>query len=360
MKENKKKLLILVLIVVFVLSALMLLAKRKMSIKNAPTPGLMTYTVEVVLPVDRQIKQTRSFLAKLNAKDISKLSSKFTGRIKKVLVTENQNVEKDDLLVLIDDSEITSTIKSLNYTRKAQEKDIEYVQNLHSRNQILFKAGGLAKEKLDASEVEYFHKKAALATTIQKIASTKVQLTYLRITAPFDGIVGTIYLQEGSLAGPSQPIITINSYTQKLIFSYVPNETGIVVGKNVIFQNKTIGKISGLYSDAERGLRVAEVSVDSFLLQANGSYLDIEVVTFEGSGCTLPVNALLHKNNKTEIMLYKNEQFRPVNITVIARNKEFALISPCPYSPVAIGAEAKLSQLPVYKNIRIKQGAENE
>ena len=351
-----KKIITILLIIALVAGAVMLLKKRKDSIKNTHVPSPVTYTVEVVFPKERQIKQTRLFLSQLVAKDIARLSSKLSGWIKEILVSENQPVKKGDILALIDDREITLNIKALNSTKKAQEKEIEYAKSLHFRNKVLFQAGGLAKEKLDASEVEYLNKKAAFETTIQKIAAAKAQLSYLTITAPFDGNIGTIYLQKGSLITPGQSLISVNSSAQKLIFSFVPKRSDIITGRNVIFEDKIIGSISRLYSDAKNGLAVAEISLNVSLTKPNNSYLTINVVTFAGSGCTVPINALLHNKNKIQIMVYKNHHFSPVSVTVTARNKKYAMINPCSAFPVAIGAEAKLSQLPAYGKIRVRPG----
>jgi RND family efflux transporter MFP subunit len=355
-----KKIITILLIIALVVGAVTLLKKRKQNIKNAPLPNLVPHTVEIVSPKERELKQTRSFLSQLVAKDIARLSSKLSGRIKEILVSENQPIKKGDILVRIDDREIISNVQALNSTQKAQIKEMEYIRNLHARNKVLFETGGLAKEKLDASEVQYFHKKAALETTRQKIIGAKAQLSYLTIVAPFDGIIGTIYLQAGSLATPGQKLISVNSSARKLIFSFVPKRANIIAGKNVIFEDRIIGRISRLYSDAKNGLSVAEASLEAYLARPNGSYLTINVVTFEGSGCTVPINALLHKKSKTQIMVYENNYFKPVHVTIIAQTKRYAIIDPCPTFPVAIGAEAKLSQLPVYGKIRVRNGEQHE
>ena len=355
-----KKIITILLVIILVASAGILLKKRKESIKNAPVPTPMTCTVEIVSSKERQLKQTRSFLAQLVAKDIAKLSSKLSGRIKKIPVSENQPVKKGDILVRIDDREIISNIKALNSTQKARKKEMEYIKKLYSRDKVLFKAGGLAKEKLDASEVEYFNKKAALETTRQKIIAAKAQLSYLTLTAPFDGTIGTIYLQAGSLATPGQPLVSVNSSAKKLIFSFVPKGIDIIPGKDVIFEHKIIGRISRLYSDSQNGLSVAEVSLKEPINKPNNSYLTINVVTFEGSGCTVPVNALLHNKNNTQIMVYENNFFKPVNVTITAQDKKYAMIDPCSAFPVAVGAEAKLSQLPTHGKILVRHGEQHE
>jgi len=130
---------------------------------------------------------------------------------------------KGDLLVQIDDREIRSTINSLEETLKSQEADLKYTLGLHARNQAIFKVGGLAREKLEASAVARAGKQAAVKATRQKIEAQEIQLDYLNIRAPFDGTVGAIFLRKGNLATPGQPLLTLHSLDRKLTFSYVPD-----------------------------------------------------------------------------------------------------------------------------------------
>ena len=174
-----KKIVIGLMIVALLVSAAMLLKKRKQSITNTPTPAPLTYQVKVVSPSSGRLEQTRPFLAHLASRDSAEIASKLSGRITEMLARENQSVKKGDLLLRIDDQEIVSSIQSLQVTMKAQEKDVHYTHSLHERNRALVEVGGLAQEKFEASEVAYLDKQAALAATRQKISALEVQLNYL-------------------------------------------------------------------------------------------------------------------------------------------------------------------------------------
>lgn len=341
------------LVIVLLGGAAMLLNKRKQSIEDAATPTPLTYQVKIVAASTERLEQTRPFLAQLTADATAKVSSKLSGRIKAVLVKENQSIPEGELLLQIDDLEIVSSIKSLQVSLKAQEKAVLYAGSLHERNRALFAVGGLAREKFEASEVAYAIKQADLEATRQKITALEVQLSYLNIKAPFAGTVGTIFAQKGDLANPGQPLLSINSPGQKLIFSYVPGTSEIKAGQTVFLDGHEIGQIAALYSDAKNGLSVAEVGVDTPLERPNNSYVGIDLLTFAGTGCRVPINALLQKKAGALVMVYANEQFSPFPVSIVASNRDYALIAPCPTSPVAVAAEAKLSQLPGYGHILI-------
>ena len=351
-----KKIIVLLAVALIGTSAVMLYLQRKQSVRDIPLPIPVTLQVKVVSATTERLEQTRPFLAQLASKDTAVISSKLSGRIKEVLVKENQAVKVGDLLLEIDDREITAAIKSQQITLGARKKDAQYAKTLHERNRSLFKAGGLAREKFEASEVSLVTKQAALEATRQKIVELEVQLSYLHIKAPFDGTVGTIVSRKGNLATPGKSLLSINSLDRKLTFKYVPGTAAIQTGQEVLMNGEKTGQIINLYSDADNGLAVAEVSVESPLALPNNSYVTIDVLTFSGSGCRVPLNALILTEEGAKLMLYQDKKFAPFPVSIIADNKNHALVEPCPSAPMALGAAAKLSELPGFAKVLINRG----
>ena len=355
-----KKLILILLAAALVAVSGILLKKRMQEVKDAPVPIPMAVSVKIVSPKESTLRQTKPFLAQLTSIDIANIASRVSGLITAVRVTENQPVKKGDLLIQVDDRETLSAIKSLEETLKSQESDLQYTQALHARNEAIFKVGGLAREKLEASQVSCAAKQAAVEATRQKITAQHIQLDYLNIRAPFDGIIAAILLRKGNLATPGQPLLTLHSLHQKLTFSYVPDAPPISQGQVVFLGKEKIGTVLKRYSDAANGLFVAEVALDHPLDRPNGSYITIDVVVFAGKGCTVPLNALLHEKEGHRVMVYENGRFTPFPVRISGQNKTLALIDPCPTSPVALGTEAKLSLLPTYGPVKISRGRERE
>ena len=355
-----KKIISILLIIAVLVCGAILLKKRKQSIKDAPTPNPVTIQVKVVSPTTERLEQTRPFLAQLVSREVVKISSKLSGRITDLPVVESQKVKKGDLLLQIDDLEIVSGIKALQASLQAQEKDVQYSKSQYERNKALFEVGGLAREKLEASEVAYVSKQAAVENSRQKIIGLEVQLSYLKILAPFDGTVGTLFVRSGDLASPGKPLLSINSTEQKLLFSYVPGVTTIQKAQEAFVDGRKIGQITSLYSDADKGLSVAEVGVDIPLQMPNNSYVSIDLLTFADTGCRLPLNAILHTKGGNEVMEYIDGTFISFPLQIIATNKNHALVEPCPIAPVAVASEAKLSQLPGFGKVLIHRSSTHE
>lgn len=356
----KKTLLIILLVVLTVLASLMLLSKRRHEVAETPVAKPMIHSVRTTLPKNRTLAQSSSFLAELTAEKSAAISSKFSGRISQFQVYENQQVQAADLLVKIDDQEIVTGIKSSQAQLVAAQKKHEYDQVQYDRNLSLYKIGGLSLEKLEASAVTRSTAKAAVKDLEQRINGLKSQLEYLNIKAPYAGIIGTIFLRQGDLASPGRPILTLNSLPQKLTLSFVPESTVLHPGQVVLRNGEKIGQISRLYNDAKNGLSIAEISPDKQLNLPSKSYLTIDVITKTATGCSLPIQALLHRAQGISIMIYQDNLFTEVPVKLNVKDDKFAIISPCVTQPVALAAEAKLSLLPAYGQVRVFSGLEDE
>ncbi len=355
-----KKLLVIIPLVLLLVAGGILLKKRRQEVAETPVATSMIPSVRTSLPQTRTISQTKSFLAELQAAQSAEISSKLSGRIDQLPVHESQQVRKGELLVRIDDQEIVASIKALQSQLAAASKQLKYSWTQYERNLVLFQAGGLAQEKLENSEVAKSSATAAVRDLQQKISSLKNQQEYLHIRAPFDGIIGNILLHQGDLALPGRPILNLNSLPQKLTFSFVPDPTDIQPGQPVLHNTQKIGRISRLYNDAKNGLAIAEVTPDQRLDLPGGSYLTLEVVTKTASGCTLPLQALLHRTQGVSVMQYQQDRFNELPVNIQLSNADFALVTPCPAQPVALAAEAKLSLLPGYGRVNILTGAQDE
>ncbi len=349
-----KKILAAILILLLVAGGVMLLKKRRDAIVDIPVAGKPVLTVQTVHAETGKVQDLRTFLARLEARDSALLSTKLSGQIVEVQVSENQRVGKGDLLMKIDDGEIAATIESLAVTLASLQYDLQFSQHQFETNQEIFAAGGLSKEKLDASQAAMQSRKALLDSTRQRMKALEAQRSYLNIKAPFAGTVGTIYLGRGDFATPGKVLLTVNSPDQKLTFTYVEREgRPVKTGQDVLLHGQKIGTIHTLYDDAVNGLGVAEVALQDALDLPKGSNLTIDVVVRLETGCSLPVDALLHRKDGVSVMAYNGKIFEAVPVTVTVEGGGSALIDPCIAAPVAVAAETKLGLLPGLDNIKV-------
>lgn len=212
----------------------------------------------------------------------------------------------------------------------------------------------MSQEKLDVSKLALQAKMTQVINTKAKIKQLSVQLEYLDIQAPFDGVVGQILLREGSLAAPNQPILTMSQASQKITFSFAPKIKNIKKGQSILIDDRAVGIIKTIYTKAQNGLSVAEVELSHHIPMPEGSSLSIEVVTGKEKGCLVPVDTLIYSKDGTRIMEYNKEKFTALNVEVLFENTKEALVSPCPKGKIAQGSEAKLTKLGFYDKVKIR------
>jgi len=357
---NKK-----IVTIIFIIAAILLAIKgksllneRKNEVNNAPTPKEQPLYIQLASAKEDTLYQKEKLLANLLAKKSIKLSTKLAGFVKKVYVKESDLVKKGDILVEIDSNELKNSINSLKDAIKAQEKDLQVSKKIYQTNKKLYKIGGLPKEKLDLSYVGLKAKEANLNSSVQKLKSLQNQLRYLTIKAPFDAKVDAIILHEGDLAVTGKPILSLSSLKQKLVFSFA-KQSNIKLKDKVLYKGTPIAGVSTIYNIANNGLLTAEATLTKPINLPVNSSINIEVVTKEKKGCTLPDTTILHNKDGNYIMAYSKKRFIPIKVDVLIEDIDKVLISPCPKVPVANASEAKLSSLPALKNVKII-GAKDE
>jgi RND family efflux transporter MFP subunit len=354
MKKIVISILVLVAVVALGIKGKSLLQKRQAQVVNEALPAVEMVTVPVVYSKKGTLKHSQKYLAQITSDKSIKLSTKLVGYIKKVHVEESQMVKKGDVLVTIDDIEIRSNIDVLKATMGVQNSDLLLAKSIYKRNKKLYRIGGLSKEKLDISKLSLQSKEAIVLNSNQKIVQLKHQLTYLKVTAPFDGVVDTVLMHEGDLASIGKPILSMSNGKKKLVFSYAQNsKASIGTDQTVLIDNKKVGYIKAIYTTSKNGLTSAEIALVSPIGLPTGSSLNIDVLTKEAQGCILPKDTILHKKTGTFIMTYKNASFKAQKVHVVMQKESEVIISPCPKTPVAQASEVKLATLPAYDKVEV-------
>jgi len=351
-----KKIILIIIVLGVVVTAGLFLKSQKKVVAQLPKPTLTHYTVETKNAQNKMVKETRHFLAQLLASKSALIASKFSADIKKVYVKENDIVKKGEILVALDDTDMKTSIASAKQQKDALLLDVQNAKRSLKRSENLYAVEAISQEEYDNATVLYKNKLSTLENLDEKIKQLYSQLKYLNISAPFSGRVGTIFVDEGNLALPGKPIVSLNSDDQKLIFSYAQTAQAIVEGQDVLVDGKNIGTIYRKYDDAKNAMLVAEVKLSKALPNANKSYINIDVVVAQMQGCAIPLNAIVHRKEENIIMIYKEKHFEAMPVSIILQDTQNAVVKECPTLPFATASEAKLTLLPALGTIALDEG----
>ncbi len=375
-----KRAVLIAVVLLIVVGAVVLVKSKKAALEAESVPAVKSIVVKSVKPEKRVVEQSRLYIGRYRSLDHPKISSKISGYIEKIEVCEAEPVKKGDPLFRIDDKEIRESItaqlasvhaveisiKSLKSSLEALKSDYLHAKDVYDRNMALFEAGALAKEKLDFSRVamelkrnkyetaewSIKAKEKELEAAKAQLASKRNLLRYAIVRAPLDGSVGKIYLREGDLAAPGKPVMDILGEKKVVEFSFAPDTKSLLEPGAEVRIGTTEATIEKILPVSDRGLMVARVALEKPLDAAENQNVALRVILKRKEGIAVSTEALLYRGDSTYLFEYVDGKFLPRKVEVEVSDGRFAIVSPAPKAPVAVGSDDKLSRLFVVKSVK--------
>lgn len=134
-----------------------------------------------------------------------------SGFITQVNVDEGQHVRKGQTLFTLDQVTFQAAVDQAQAAVNSAKTAVSTAQLTAENKKLLFDKNIISEYEYQLAQNQLATAKAQLATAEAALTSARKNLSYTVVTAPVDGVVGTIPNREGSLASPSmaQPLTTI-------------------------------------------------------------------------------------------------------------------------------------------------------
>ncbi len=166
------------------------------------------------------------------------------GRVTGIFFKEGSVVRKGQLLLQLNDADITAQIAKLNAQRSLQ-------QSTQKRYGELVKIGGISKQEYEAAQT-------SVSGVEADIAVSRAALSRLRIVAPFEGTVGLRNVSPGAIVSPTTTVATLQQISPlKMDFS-IPDQyrNQLRLGQEVSFYvdgmlDTLTGKVSAIEPGAD-------------------------------------------------------------------------------------------------------------
>lgn len=229
-------------------------------------------SVRTVKAMRGNVVSTVSSTGTLTLEKSVDISSKVTGRITQVYVRENQEVRAGDILVKLDDSQLTSTLRQ-------NEVKLANAQITYERSLALFRQGGIAKSQLDTDNTNY-------QVALNSYQISKDNLDDTVITTPISGVVIGKPISTGQTVAPgiSTPMVlmVVGDLSSMQIEALVDeSDIGkIKVGQNVKF---SVDSFDGEVFDG-----VVRLVSKKSLTQQNVIYYTVYVKVLDTKGKLIP------------------------------------------------------------------------
>ncbi len=183
--------------------------------QKAPVPEIATITVTT-----ENSELNRTYPATIKGKADIDIRPQVTGFITKVLVDEGQKVKKGQVLFTLDQVQYRAAVDQAQAAVKVAETAVATAQLTANNKKSLFEKNIISEYEYKLSENSLAQAEAQLAQANANLTNARKNLSYTMVTAPSNGVVGSIPNRVGALASPSmaQPLTTVSDNSQ--VYAY--------------------------------------------------------------------------------------------------------------------------------------------
>ncbi|MDE6277986.1 MAG: efflux RND transporter periplasmic adaptor subunit [Muribaculaceae bacterium] len=181
--------------------------------QSAPEIAVQTVSTE-----DSELAKT--FPATIKGKTDIAIRPQVTGFITKVHVDEGQRVHKGQVLFTLDQVQFQAAVDQAEAAVNSARTALNTAQITEQNKKMLLDKNIISEYEWQMAANSLAQAKAQLAQAQAGLVTARKNLAYTVVTAPSDGVVGTIPNREGSLASPSSalPLTTVSDNSE--VYAY--------------------------------------------------------------------------------------------------------------------------------------------
>lgn len=247
------------------------------------------------------------------------LSAEASGIITGIFIDEGSQVERGDLLVKINDSELQAERRRASFRLNLAEQREE-------RQKRLLERGGISQDDYDATLNEVNVIRSELDLINARIEQTEIR-------APFTGLVGLKYVSEGSYISPNSRIASLQAIDPVKIDFSIPERyiTRVSVGDRITFTVQGVdstfaGEVYAIEPNISRETRSIQIrarSENSGRLLFPGAFTNITLILEEiDDALMVPTISVIPELNRQKLYVIQNGVVQEVQIRTGIRTSE--------------------------------------
>lgn len=337
MKRILKLIIAIILLIAAVIGGRKLVLKRRAELRKERAVVHYPLPVRVAKVKKASFAKVVRYLGKVDSNGMMDIKARISGQVLRRVHLEGDPVKKGGLLVALD-SKNNGTVRELRAqiavlrakiaSLKTQEKNLAAI---YKRDTVLYKNGAISEEAWELSENRLAAVSGQITALKNEISQIETKLTYTRIVNPFNGVLSLYYVKKGDVVFPGQPICQIiRKGSFKIKIEVTPEDLKkISVGSSVYVGDLTL-EVSRVYpATSQRSLGIIEADFGKIPCP----YKVGEVVPVKIRAETLndvwivPVEAVLHKEDKAMVFGVVKGKIHPVAVTVLATGEVNAALS---------------------------------
>ncbi len=200
--------------------------------------------------------------------DVITVAPDVSGWVTRLEVSNNQLVNKGDLLFVIDESRYQAKIAEAGAYLAQKLSAWELAQHQYQRRKGLSGRQTISDENLETYRIQTESAKASYELAQAQLATARIDLQRTRVTAPETGTVSNLSLSEGNYVNQGQPVVSLVEKSSFYVTGYF-EETKlqkIHVGQNARVTLMSGGEMQGKVTSIAQGIADTSASSNSQLL----------------------------------------------------------------------------------------------
>jgi RND family efflux transporter MFP subunit len=280
------------------------------------------------------------------AKVSATISSKLMGTIQGFEVREGDSVKKGDLLVVLDDRQVSAQLAQAQAAldeaqkaeagaasaRQAAAAGAQQALLAYHRSQTLLAGEAITREAFEAAEARHRQARATLTQAEAMVAAARFRVKQARanldavsvsrmdagVTAPFDGRVTAKWVDMGALAAPGTPLLTLEragGYRVDLMvpethIQHVREGQTVAVRIPAAVAAPIAGMVEVIVPVADPGSRsfVVQVGIPASEGLRSGMFARADLPVGEASMMRIPATAIIRKGQLTGVFIIDNDE----------------------------------------------------
>lgn len=260
------------------------------------------------------------------------VGSRISGTVINLPVNIGDQIQKGQLLALLDDTALQANVNQLRTNVKLVKPRIDLAESTLKRTKQLVKNGWGRSIDLDIAERDLAVARAQLDVYLSQIKSAEITLGYTRITAPMSGTVANVTTREGETVAAdfSAPtFVTIVDLESLEVLAYV-DETDIgriLIGQKASFTVDTypdqlfVAQVTSIQPKAELQnnvvnyiVRLSFTGKENFTLRPEMTTHVKLAIEKRDAALTIPRRALKRENGRQFILIHRDGTWKEQDV----------------------------------------------
>lgn len=184
--------------------------------------------VSVVVLETSEVRPSREFVARTAASAKADITPRIEAEIREILFTEGAKVSQGELLIRLEDTRASADLQQADAELAAARAEVDSATRNLRRGEDVSEKGFLSAADLDKLKDRFSAAQSRLKAAQAAVQKAGSNLEYAEIRAPFDGWIGRLNYDVGSVVSPSSGPITSVLVTDPAYVEFQINEADFV------------------------------------------------------------------------------------------------------------------------------------